>query len=142
MSFRKIFSGLKKKSKHRLARGRHEPEGIGADTGGESVDSMGSLPQPEHRVIGKSEHDRPQSGNEADVDGGRVDSRAVPTSGGQHDKGGREAAIEGKETGGLYLDLDAKHVAESGPSEGGNGVGRDDQVDPLPSAPSMEPESM
>ena len=115
MSFRKIFSGLKKKSRHRLAGGKHEPEGMGADVGGQSVDSMGSLPRPEHRVIGKGEHGRPQSKNRAKADAGRIDSKdpalysndsgPVPVGVGQHDIRERKAVIEGKEVGRLYLGL-------------------------------------
>jgi len=71
MSLRNGFSGLKKKLKHRLAGGKNEPGGIGAEASGESVDLIGSLPQsigPEHHVRAKGEHDRPQSGNMADAD--------------------------------------------------------------------------
>jgi len=159
MSLRRGFSGLKKKLKHRLAGGRHEPGGIGAEASGESVDSIGSFPQPigpEHHVIGKGEYDRPQSGKMADADKERVDSTdpalrsddygLAPVSEGQHDGKGVEAAIEGGgiSEGELYLGSGVKHMIKSGPSQGGNSAGREkaSRVDPLPSTPSMEPKSM
>lgn len=126
-------------------------EGMGADVGGESVDSIDSLPHPEHRVTGKGKHDRPQSGNETDTDSGRVDSTGaapysdnpgfVSLSESQHSRREGGTTIEGRETSkrGLDLSLDVKHAMESGPGRRGNGVGREkvNRVDSPQSAPSM-----
>jgi len=159
MSLRNPFSGLKKKLKRRLAGGRHEPERVGTDTSGEGVDRMGSLVEPGPHDIAKGGHDRPLSGNEAGVDGGRVDSTDpslrsggsgfVPASEREHERGG-QAVIRGEEVskGNLNLALDVQGVVESGPSQEGNDVEREeaDRVDPPPSIPlishSAESESM
>ena len=139
-----------------MAGGRQGLEGIGADAGGESVGSTGSLSQPEGHTSTKSERDRPQSGNKAGADGGRVNSTDPaphsvrsgfgPVIEGQHDKKGKEAAIEGREPGegGLYLGSGVEQATDSGSSQGGNGDGKEkvDRVDLLPSTPSMKHESM
>jgi hypothetical protein len=145
MSLRKPFSKLKKKLKRQLAGGGHEPERIGAGTGGENADWTGSLPQPGPHVIAEGEHDHPRPGNETDVDRGRIDPTDppphsddpgfMPVSESGHDGGGREAAIEGREVSQRDLDLrsDVEGVAESGPSQEGEKV---DRVHPPKSFPS------
>ena len=129
MSLRKSFSGLKNRLKHRLARGRQEQEGVGAKAGGESVDSVGPLVRPEHHVIAKDQQGRPQSESKVDAAPHSDDSGFISISDGQDDKRGTEAATEGTETseGGLYLGSGVEH---SGPSQGGNRVGRE-KVDQL-----------
>ena len=150
MGLRKFSSGLKRKLRHRFWGGRHELEGTGGDAGGGEVGSTTSLPQPGPHSTVKDKYHRCKSWNEAYADGGQVDSADptphsgdpgfVPISEDQHD---REPAIKGKETseGGSYLGSGVEH---SGPGQGGNGVGRKkiNRVDPLPSTPSMKPESM
>ena len=76
----------------------HEPEGIRANAGGKSIDSIDSLLQPEHDVTANGEHDNPQSGNKPDLDLAphSNESGYVPVSRGQHD---REAAVDGGGTG-------------------------------------------
>lgn len=133
MSLQKFSSGVKKKLKRRFGGGRHEPEGLGADIGGESVDSIrSSLSQSEHLTTAKHEGDHPQSSSKIDVGGGRVDLReALAGEGGTSESG-------------LHLGLGLERAMEKGPSQGGNSVGREeaDQVDPPPSASPIVPDSM
>jgi len=49
------LSRMKKKIKHRLTGGRRKRDGTTANSGGETTDSMSSLPQPEpHIIVGES----------------------------------------------------------------------------------------
>ena len=143
MRLRNPFSGLKKKLKRRLARGKHEPETGGTDACGEGADGTDLLLQPEPNLKGEDGHNHPQSGNEADVDGERVgsadplphsdDPGSVPASESGHGGGEREGVIEGREAGegGLRLRFDIEAVR---PSQEGNSIGEErvNRADPSP----------
>jgi len=70
MEFRDSFSRLKQKVKHRLTGRKPKPDKTGADIGGGRVDSTGSLPGAELRVVVGGSHG--QEGDGASVDGGQV----------------------------------------------------------------------
>ena len=141
MGLRKFSSGLKKNLKRRLAGIGCGLEVIEADVDGGGIGSTSSLPQPGPHVIAQDKHNRPSSWNGAYMDGGRVDS-ADPTlnlgpgfassSKSQHDRGGREAVVEGREVSESGSGIE--RVVEDAPGRGGENV---DHVDPSPSTPSI-----
>ena len=114
MTLQNPVSGLKK-SKRPLPGGTYESGTGGTNAGDESVDGTDSILQPEPDFMARGNRDRPQLGNEADVNGERVgsmdplpcsgDHRFVPVSEIGHNKGEREAVTEGREAGeeGLHL---------------------------------------
>ena len=145
MSSRNPFSKLKKKLKRQLARGRHEPEAVGAVTDGGSEGSS-SLPRPEPHLTTHGGHNHPQPGNETDADEARASSTDplphsddpgfVPVSEGGRDGGGGEVFDEGREVDekGSHLRSGVEGV-ESGPSQEGKNFD-EEKVDPVNPSPS------
>jgi len=90
MDIRNPFSGLKKKIKHRLGRSKRNPDGMGASTGGESVDSTTSLPQTaEPHVVAGESHDQVNTVGEQvfSTDRPQPDgSESAPTHGSENDQ--------------------------------------------------------
>jgi len=58
MDIRNPFSGLKKRIKHRLGKSKRNPDGIGANAGGERIDSTSSLQHLEPHVVAGESHDQ------------------------------------------------------------------------------------
>jgi len=110
---RDLFSKIKKKLKHLLAGRKREPDGTGANHGGERVELTSLPPQPgPHAVAGESYDGE---GDKADIAGEPVSStdqppqpdgpEPVPAHGG--DSGGQaeaEADVDGREVSQGYLD--------------------------------------
>jgi len=89
MDIRNPFSGPKKRIKHRLGKNKRNPDGIGANTGGERVDSTSSLPHPEPHVIVGESHDQVNTvGEQAfSTDQPRPDEpESAPTHGSETDQ--------------------------------------------------------
>jgi len=67
---RSSFSKMKMRLEHRLTGGKRKRGGAGANSGGETTDSMSSLPQSEPHVVAGGSHDI--EGDRANVAGERV----------------------------------------------------------------------
>ena len=139
MGLRKFSSGLKKNLKRRLTGIGCGLEGIEADVGEGGVGSTSSLPQPGPRAVAQGKRNRPKSWNEGYVDGRQADPtpnldnpRVACSSKSQHDRGGREAVVKGREVSESGSDIE--RVVEDAPGRGGENV---DHVDPSPSTPSI-----
>jgi len=99
------FSKIKKKLKHRLTGGKRKRDGTGANSGGETTDSMSLLPQSEPHVVAGGSHDR--EGDRANVAGEQVfltdpppqpvEPESVPVREGDNDQGGEVADVDGGE---------------------------------------------
>jgi len=120
---RDSFSKLKKKIKRPLKWSRDKPDRTGPGASGERVDSTGSLPRPEPRVVAGGGRERDGNGTNADGRRARSTDRSPkPVSAGiENDE--REASHMHSR-----LDLDVEVAVESGEVE---------RVGPSPSTPPI-----
>ena len=127
------------KAKKRLRGKKYKPDGTGTNTPAESVDSSGSLLQPEPRVA-TSGHDGEGSGT--DTGGRQAHSRGrspqpepILPGGDDDDQQGRKADVDGKEASQRDLRLvpDVGILAGSRPSQ------EVERVYSSPSDPSIQP---
>jgi len=119
------FSKMKKKLKHRLAGGKHKPEGTGTNPDVETADSTSSLPQPELHIVADESHD--QEGDRADTAGERVFSTDQPLQPAEPESVPAREDDNGQ--GGEVADVEV--TVESGRS------GEPEGVHPSPSTPSI-----
>ena len=131
MDIHNPFSGLKKRIKHRLGRSERNPDGIGADTGGERVDSTTSLPQPvEPYVVAGESHDQVNTVGERDFSADRPqpdEPESAPTHGSENDQ---------------EPEISQNHPPLHSDSEIGVGSGSSREIKPLSPSVSTEPLSL
>ena len=146
MGFRDSFSRLKKKVKHRLTGRKPKSNETRANVGGERVDSTGSRPEPEPRVVAGGSHD--QGGKGPDAEGGQTlltirppqpdELGPIPARGGMNDQERRGADVDGGEVEQAYSHLrsDVEVVERGGPAKGNDTIDGE-KVEPIdPSLPA------
>jgi len=139
MGFRDSFSRLKKKVKHRLTGSKPKLNETG-------VDSTGSRPGSESRVVAGGSHD--QEGKQSHADGGQVPSTirlpqpdepgSVLTHGSANDQERREGDADVEQASSHLHSVDVEVAEGSGPAEGKD-IGKEkvERVDPSPSTTSI-----
>ena len=129
------------KVKKRLRGKKPKPDGTGANTPVEGVDSSGSFLRPEPHVVAGGGHDGEQSGTSAVGHQAGSEDRSPqpePMLAGGNDGGGQreKAGVDGREVSQIYShpDPDVGVAVGSGPSQV-----EGEQVHPTPSVPSIPP---